>query len=541
MTLVGEPSANTGFVGKIKLKKHLKAYFNRCMNADKIAYNWARAQNLAEYSKYLEAKETYLNSLKELSDEEFLKELKIWKEANKKEYNEVISGKADPTLEMVIDKRKEFLKAIGDVWSKENKKDFVTSPSDLRKKLRILKDEFPEKWTCFNGVDCGTYTGAIYLDYNNAIKKFNRDFAKNKTRVDNLRKRSKKKFEYPRDYGFPQWKKKGTSFHLMAIPVKNIDYENNRVKLPKVGWVQIWKNQEIPKFVYPSKDVSNPVITTDGVDYYFSFSYYKAPEPFYTEDSEIIGIDLGVKELAVLSDGTRIENMFFDKKIQRLLKKKDRLNKEISRLLNGASHVYKEIEESIKTLDNERRAYSRSVKNKTSEDYLKKIEEFETKRTELIRKKYFSETKQIRRYRERILKAEIDLNNYKKYKRHEIAYNIVSKNPKGIVFENLDGVEMMQKKELAPILQQTGWGVLKETVIHHAKKHNIVCKEVDRYFASSQICSQCGEYRDSGMKDLSKRTFVCEKCGAIIDRDLNAALNLKKQWTTAKVIEDKKD
>ena len=99
----------------------------------------------------------------------------------------------------------------------------------------------------------------------------------------------------------------------------------------------------------------------------------------------------------------------------------------------------------------------------------------------------------------------------------------------------------MQKKELAPVLQQTGWGLFKETVIHHAKKHNIVCKEADRYFASSQICSQCGEYRDSGMKDLSKRTFVCEKCGATIDRDLNAALNLKKQWAVAKVIKDKKD
>lgn len=529
MTLTGEPAANTGFVGKIKLKKHLKAYFDKCMLASKIAYNWARSQNLAEYPAYLEAKETYLNSIKELSDEAFLRELRVWKEANKKEYKEVISEKGEPTLEVALAKKDELIKAMGDLWSKQNKKDYITSPMELRKKLRILKDEFPDQWTCFSGVDCGTYTGAIYLDYANAIKRFGKDFSKNKARIDNLKKRSKRRFEYPRDYGFPQWKKKGTSFHMMEVLIKNIDYENNRVKLPKVGWVQIWKNQKIPKFVYPSKNVANPIIVTDGIDYYFSFSYYKAPEPFYTEDSDVIGIDLGVKELAVCSDGTRIENMFFDKKFQRLLKKKDRLNKAISRLLNGASHVYREIEESIKSLDNERRAYSRSIKDKTSEEYLKKIEEFETKRNELVRKKYFTETKQIRRYRERILKAEIDLNNYKKYKRHEIAYNIVAKNPKGIVFEDLDGVEMMQKKDLAPILQQTGWGVLKETVVQHAKKHNIVCKEVDRYFASSQICSACG-HRDSSMKDLSKRTFVCEKCGAIIDRDLNAALNLKKQW-----------
>ena len=80
MTLTGEPVANTGFVGKIKLKKHLKAYFDKCMLVSKIAYNWARSQNLAKYPAYLEAKETYLNSIKELSDEAFLRELRVWKE-----------------------------------------------------------------------------------------------------------------------------------------------------------------------------------------------------------------------------------------------------------------------------------------------------------------------------------------------------------------------------------------------------------------------------------------------------------------------------
>ena len=88
---------------------------------------------------------------------------------------------------------------------------------------------------------------------------------------------------------------------------------------------------------------------------------------------------------------------------------------------------------------------------------------------------------------------------------------------------------MQQDKYLASKLQQTGMYTLKSTIVKHAYKHNIVCKEVDKYFPSSQICSKCG-HRDNSMKDLSKRTFVCEKCGAKIDRDLNAALNLKQQW-----------
>ena len=94
---------------------------------------------------------------------------------------------------------------------------------------------------------------------------------------------------------------------------------------------------------------------------------------------------------------------------------------------------------------------------------------------------------------------------------------------------------MQQNKKNAPKLQKIGMSLFKECMVWHAKKHNIEVREADRFFPSSQECSKCG-YINKEMKDLSKRTFVCPKCGNTLDRDLNAAMNLKRVWEESKVI-----
>ena len=150
-------------------------------------------------------------------------------------------------------------------------------------------------------------------------------------------------------------------------------------------------------------------------------------------------------------------------------------------------------------------------------------------RNEQKKERWKRSSRQIKKLELRAKKVQIKLNNYKKNEREVIAHNLVAKNPAGIVFENLNVKEMQKNKKNSSKLQQTGLYSMKLAVVNQASKHGIVCKHVDTYFKSSQICSRCGEVHPE-MKDVSRRTFVCRKCGLTIDRDLNASYNLKKKW-----------
>ena len=93
---------------------------------------------------------------------------------------------------------------------------------------------------------------------------------------------------------------------------------------------------------------------------------------------------------------------------------------------------------------------------------------------------------------------------------------------------------MQKNKKLSSKLQQTGMYKFKATLKWHAKKHNIKVKQVDRFYPSSQICSNCGN-QHIDMKDLSKRVFECPHCGMKLNRDVNAARNLQEQWDNTNV------
>ena len=157
---------------------------------------------------------------------------------------------------------------------------------------------------------------------------------------------------------------------------------------------------------------------------------------------------------------------------------------------------------------------------------------------ELAKERHKLSTNKVRKLYRLLKKKQIQVNNRKSNLRHEFCERIVQQNPAGIVFENLNVKGMRQNKKSAPKLQKTGMSAFKECMTWHATKHNIEVREVDRFFPSSQECSKCG-YINKEMKDLSKRTFVCPECGNTLDRDLNAAINLKNAWKEAKVIKKK--
>lgn len=459
MVREGEPTSNTGFKGRLYLTKEQEKLVKHNMQIARATYNWARYQNLVEYEKWDEVKKTQKAKFQEqgLEGAELEKAMESFNKANKQKY---ISS----------------WQKLGVMFTKEVK-------------------ENSERWGWF-GKDYDSYARCYVFgtSYKAALRIFNDDFAKNSQRVKEKIKR-KRNFNprYPKDYGFPQYKKDADSY-TTEIKKDSIDYETNTFYLPKIGRIRVTKNQPLPKFDFPSKKLGSPRITYDGRNYYLCFGYYKEPEKLQVKETEILGIDLGLKSLASLSDDTVVENVCMEPKCEKLEQKIKKLQRKLSWLTEHSPVFYNEKDR---------------------------------------KKKFKLETRQTRTLKKRIRKVQLQLLNYKKDKIEVTAENIVRKNPKGIIFEDLNVKGMFKNKKMSSKLQKTGMSAFKTCLVRHARKHEIVCKEADRWFASSQICSECG-YQDVSMKNLSKRVFKCPKCGTTIDRDVNAAKNLQRVWEDEK-------
>ena len=459
MVLEGESSSNTGFKGRLYLTKEQEQIIRHNMQVAKATYNWARRQNLIEYEKWGKVKEEYKAKLQ-------------------------AKGLEGPELE----------KAMKDFNSK-NKKNYISSWKTLGVVLTKEVKENTEHWGWVRKeYDSYARCDTIATSYKNALDKFDKDFNKNSQRVkEKMKKKKNFKPKYPQDYGFPQYKKDADSYPT-RIEKKSIDYEKNTFYLPKIGRIRVTKNQPLPQFDFPSERLGSPRITYDGRNYYLCFGYYKEPEKLQTKETEILGIDLGLKSLASLSDGTVVENVCTDPKCEKLDQKIKKLQRKLSWVIEHSPVFYNE-------------------KDK--------------------KKKFKLETRQTRTLKRRIRKIQLQLLNYKKNKVEVTAENIVRKNPKGIIFEDLNVKGMFKNKKMSSKLQRTGMSSFKTSIVNHAKKHAIVCKEADKWYASSQLCSNCG-YQETEMKNLNKRIFKCPQCGAVIDRDVNAAKNLQKMWDDEK-------
>lgn len=466
MVREGEPTSNRAIKLRLFPTEKQKKMMLHNMNVAKFSYNWARKVNLQEYEAFDVASKEYRESLsKDLSEEQVEKTMTSF--------------------------RKQYMK--------EN----IHTARQINALFTTDIKANPDNYAWFGKFDSYARHYTITLCYENALKKFFRDLAKNKERVKNAKKKcvrngKNKIFSYPKDYGFPQYRDKSHSKSYPTVVSKSkLDRDRCKVYIPVVGWVRFSKNQDIPEFQYPSQDLGNCSISTDGKDFYLSFGYYQPFEPYYTEDTPILGVDLGVKNVATLSDGTLIPNVANNPKVIKLNNKIKKLQRKLCWLREHSEPIWRRKQE---------------------------ISESEWKKEQ-----WKIETRQTRRIQERITKAYIALDNYKDNLLHNQCSEIIKKNPKGIVFENLNVKGMQKNKKLSSKLQQTGMYKFKVTLKWHAKKHNIKVKQVDRFYPSSQICSNCG-YQHIDMKDLSKRVFECPHCGMKLNRDINAARNLQEQW-----------
>ena len=265
---------------------------------------------------------------------------------------------------------------------------------------------------------------------------------------------------------FKSKKKSKLSFYNDCTKLK---FKQNLVLIEKVGWVRCNEPLVNQKF-------SNPRCSFDGKYWYLSVGI-EVKKPTVHLTNEIIGIDLGIKDLAVVSNGLVFKNINKTTTVKKLKAKLKRFQKQVSRKYES---------------------------NKEGNRYLK--------------------TANIVKLEKKIRLLHRRLKNLRENQRHQITTLLVKTKPAKIVVENLDVKKMMKNKHLAKQIAEQSFFEFVRILQYKCEFYGIEFVKADRYFKSSQICSSCGV--ETGKKPLHVRSFVCPHCGTKHDRDLNAAINL---------------
>ena len=284
---------------------------------------------------------------------------------------------------------------------------------------------------------------------------------------------------------FPRFKSKKKSKHSFYVDNLKIKFTDSHVKLEKIStsikrnktklnWVRIAEKGRVPL----NCKYYNPRITFDGINFWISVGI-EVEDNLETPTNDGIGIDLGIKDLAICSNGNKYKNINKTREIERLKKKKRRLQRQISR---------------------------KYLMNKKGESYRK--------------------TSNIIKSEKELLKLNHRLTNIRQNYLHQTTTEIIKRKPSFIALEDLNVKGMMKNKHLAKAIQEQCFYEFKRIITYKAAWNNISIIEVPRFHPSSKTCSECGNIK----KDLklSDREYVCEECGCIIDRDYNASVNLMK-------------
>lgn len=293
--------------------------------------------------------------------------------------------------------------------------------------------------------------------------------------------------------GKPRFKSRRKSKVSFYVNYENLKRKANGFHGEKIGFVKTATSlPKIPKNRY----YVNPRISYYGKNWYLSVGYEVEQEQTELTD-ESIGIDLGIKELAVVSnqDASRT-------KIYKNINKTARVRRLEKRLKCQQRRASRKLEANIKNHDKKRRP---------------------------IWKKPLRECKNLQRQNKKIQILNKKLADIRTNHLHQITSEIVKTKPFQIVMEDLNIKGMMKNKHLAEAVSKQKFYEFKRQIRYKAEMYGIKVVEVDRWYASSKTCSQCGHIK----KDLKlyDRTYMCPVCGAMLDRDLNAAINLANYKT----------
>ena len=279
---------------------------------------------------------------------------------------------------------------------------------------------------------------------------------------------------------FPVFKKKGRN-ELGAYFVKNnktdFEFYRHKIKIPSLKFVRVKEYGYVPK----NANIKSGTIIKIA-DRYFLSLVIEVDDIVKTENKNIkgLGVDLGIKDTAICSDGKVFKNINKTKKVKKIKKKIKREQRKMSRSIE----------------------YSKSKKIK-----LKECKNFNKKKLKVQR--LFYKLNCIRD----------DYNN-------KMVDEITRAKLKYITIENLKVSNMIKNRHLSKVIQEQNFYAIRTKLINKCKERNIELRIVDTFYPSSKTCSCCGSIR----KDLklNDRIYKCFNCGIEIDRDYNASINLEK-------------
>ncbi len=284
--------------------------------------------------------------------------------------------------------------------------------------------------------------------------------------------------------GFPKFKSRKHSSPSFYQDNIKIQFTDTHVKVEgfvvskkknkqKRNYIRLAEQGRIPT----GCKYNNPRIKHDGINWWITVGV-EYEDSVSCPSKEGIGIDLGIKNFVVCSDRKKYKNINQTSKVKKLEKRKRRLQRSISR---------------------------RYEKNKEGGNYCK--------------------TSNIVKSEKELLRLNHRLTNIRQNYLHQVTSEIIKREPSFICMEDLNVSGMMKNKHLSKAIQQVGFYEFRKQMEYKSVWNHIAVIIADRFFPSSKLCSCCGRIK----KDLklSERIYQCE-CGNVMDRDDQAALNLKR-------------
>ena len=250
----------------------------------------------------------------------------------------------------------------------------------------------------------------------------------------------------------------------------------HKIKIPTLGFVRLKEYGYVPT----NAKVKSGTISCKAGRYYVSaLCEIKEYNDYSKSNNEGIGIDLGIKELAIVSNIDKsFKNINKTSRVKKIEKKKKRLQRQVSR---------------------------KYEMNKQGNKFVK--------------------TNNIIKLEQNIRKLNNQVTNIRHNYLNNITSKIVKQKPSYITIEDLNVKGMIKNKHLSKAIAQQCFYEIRRQLEYKCRWSNIELRIVDRFYPSSKICSECG-YVDKQLK-LSDRIYICKECGCVLDRDKNASYNLR--------------